>query len=295
VKRRYKKRKKWQGFKKIKLSRDGKNAILLLGGPFVLMISAMISDNDIFLKFALAISLTAPILIARHIYSEENKRKNLYPFFLYAYAVTVWLFCFLPWGKISYLFSIVYFAACGIYLVYEAHRAITESESSFDFDSLLDICFLSIAEIIMLLLCILFPVTTERNALGIILAVLGGVAVSAAIFYFLLWKLKMGVWKKIGYCIIVLVVACLFCLRTVEKFNWALDFSEPKEVSTMIKGKDHYSGKGGASYTFTAYIGGKLVEFEVDSDVYEEYNPGDKITVNVYNGALGMDYYKLKD
>lgn len=276
-------------------TRDIINGVVLLVCPALLMIAALILDNDIFIKIALPFALTAPILIARHIYSEKSKNKNIYSVFLYAYAVTFWLTMLLPWGKVAYLLDIAYSAACGVYLVYEAHRAMTESDSSFDFDSLLDFCFLCIAEILILLICMVFPITTEINALGVILAILGGVAISAAIAYFLLWKPKIGVWKKIGYCIIILVVAYVFCLRAVEKFNWALDFSEPKEVSTMIKGKDHYSGKGGASYTFTAYIGGKLVEFEVDSDVYEEYNLGEKITVNVYNGALGMDYYKLKD
>ena len=84
-------------------------------------------------------------------------------------------------------------------------------------------------------------------------------------------------------------------LEGAKGLNWALDFSEPKQVMTIITEKDHTSGRNGNRYYFTAYIDGKLVEFLVGSDSYDKYGEGAGITVNVHKGALGMTYYTLKE
>ncbi|MBQ8447479.1 MAG: hypothetical protein IJX27_00940 [Clostridia bacterium] len=275
---------------KVKLwsTRDIINGVILLGGPVVLMILGLISENVLFSRFAFSIAFSFPAPIARHLYGEKNDGKDLYSVLIYIYAVCIWLFCFLPWKKVTYLISLSYSVACGAYLIYKVREFKTKNDESLNFWLLL------ISDVFMLLISMVFSVTTEINALGIILAVVGGAAITFAIVYFALRKAEMGLWKNVGYSVLIFVLAAMFCLSSAEKINWALDFSKPAEYSTRIREKEKHTGKN-TRYLFTAYIDGKLVEFEVGADSYDKYAEGAGITVNVHRGALGMTYYTLKD
>ena len=83
---------------KVKLwsTRDIINGVILLGGPVVLMILGLISENVLFSWFAFSIAFSFPAPIARHLYGEKNDGKDLYSVLIYIYAVCIWLFFFVP-------------------------------------------------------------------------------------------------------------------------------------------------------------------------------------------------------
>ncbi len=271
-------------------TRDIINGVVLLICPVLLIIAGAISESNLFSRLAFGIAFSVPAPIARHLYGEKNEGKDLYSVLIYTYAVCIWLVYLLPWKKVMYLISFAYSVVCGAYLIYKAREFRTENDASLNFGLLL------ISDGFMLMMSMVFSVTTETNALGIILAVVGGAAITFAIVYFLLRKAEMGLWNNIGYSVLIFVLASMLCLRSAESINWALDFSNPKEVSTRITEKDSNSpSKGIDSYYFTAYINGKMVEFQVSRDDYVKYNYNDHITVNVYKGALGMTYYTLNE
>ena len=269
-------------------ARDIINGVILLVCPVLLIIVGAISENDVFSSLMFSIAFSVPAPLAKHWYGEKNEGKDLYSALIYIYAVCIWLFFFVPWKRAAYLISLVYSVACGAYLIYKAREFKTESDADMNFS------LLFIAELIMWMMTMVFSVTTETNALGIIFALLGGAAATFAIVYFLLRKAELSLWKNIGYSVIIFVLAAIFCLHIAYNLNWALDFSEPMQCSTRIAEKDYSTGKN-ERYYFTAYIDGKMVEFEVGSEVYDKYNKGANITVNVHKGALGMTYYVLND
>lgn len=287
MKARYTGRRKRAGFK-FWSTRDIINGIILLICPVLLMIAGAISENDIFSSFAFSLAFSASALMAKRWYGKKDKGKNLYSALIYIYAVCIWLFFFVPWKRVAYLISLVYFIACGAYLIYKAREFKSESDADMNFWLLL------ITDLFMLMMTMVFSVTTEINALGVIFAVVGGAAITFAIVYFLLRKQELSLWKNIVCSVIIFVLASMLCLLIAENLNWALDFSEPMQCSTRITEKDCSTGKN-ERYYFTAYIDGKMVEFEVGSDSYDKYNKGANITVNVHRGALGMTYYTLKD
>ena len=262
--------------------------VILLVCTVLLIIAGVRSESDLFSRFAFSLAFSAPAPIAMHLYGEKNKGKDLYSVLIYIYAVCIWLFFFLPWKRIVYLISLAYSVVGAAYLIYKAREFKTEKDANMNFWLLL------IFDAFMWLISMAVSVTTETNALGIILALGVGAAVTFAIVYFLLCKEEMSLWKNIGCSVIIFVLAAMFCLLIVKNINWALDFSKPTEYSTRIMEKDCSTGKN-EEYLFTVYIDGKLVEFEVGVDDYDKYAEGAKITVNVHKGALGMTYYTLKE
>ena len=287
MKAKYTGRRKRAGFK-FWSTRDIINGGILLVLPVLLIIAGAISENDVFSSFVFSIAFSAPLPIAKHLYGEKSKGKDLYSVFIYIYAVCIWLLFFLPWKKAMYLISLVYSLACGAYLIYKAREFKREKDANINFGLLL------ISDMFMFIISTVFSVTTETNAPGIIFALAGGAAITFAIVYFILLKAEMGLWKNIGYSVCIFVLAAMLCLRIAHNINWALDFSKPAEYSTRITEKDHRTGKN-ERYLFTVYIYGKMVEFDVGADSYDKYAEGAGITVNVHKGVLGMTYYILND
>lgn len=294
MKKRHKRGKKQHGFKKIKLSANVKKGILIIGLPILLLLLALISGNELFTAIAGCLFLTVPVAFAPCFlpeYFAYNDKKGVYWTFISLYTAIVWLKLLFSWQKITWLISLASFIACGVYFIIYTRETEIEKGISPSFGGL---CWVEII-MFMFIVSSSFNITTETTAVGMIIVAVLAVAVSAALAYFIFWKKEFKLWAKIGYYVFLLFCVFMFCWSSADGLNWALDFSEPVEVSTRIKEKDSSnSSRGIDSYYFTAYIDGKIVEFQVSRDDYTKYNYNDHITVNVHKGALGMTYYTLK-
>ncbi len=132
MKARYTGRRKRSKFK-LWSTRDIINVVMLLICPVLLIIAGVISESDLFSQFAFSIAFSTPLPIARHLYGEKNKGKDLYSVLIYIYAVCIWLFFFLPWKRIVYLINLAYSVISAAYLIYKAREFKTESDASMNF------------------------------------------------------------------------------------------------------------------------------------------------------------------
>lgn len=282
-------RKKWRGFKKIKLSTNAKMWIVLLSAILPMLTIAWIAEIDILVRVAFGFALTSPIFLLRYQFPNLfGISKGLYKAFIYAYIILWWVIVLLPWAKIRWLLAVVYFFVCGIYLVYKIPEIKRESE----FDC--DIVILCIVEILMFVSTFGILHTTEINTLGWIITAILAIVPTLIVSYYI-WQENTKIYKKVLYSIVAVVFVFIYSWALTAGLNSVLDFSKPAEYKTMVKEKDYSRGRGKTTYSFTAYINGKLIEFDVDRDIYEKYNEGSDITVNIHKGALGLTYYTMDE
>ncbi len=281
--------KKWHGFKKIRLSKNAKMWLILIGVCLIMLAISWIAKIDILASIALGTAFTAPVFLVRHQYPDLcGINKGLYKFFIYAYVFIWWSIILLPWAKIRWLLAVAYVLVCGIYLVYKIPEIKRESE----FDC--DVGILCIVEGLMFISTFSIWYTTETNTLGwIITVILSVIPILIASYY--IWRGNIKIYKKILYSILAVAISLVYSWMLTVGFNAALDFSKPTEYKTMIKEKDYSSGKGRTRYSFTAYINGKLVDINVAHSIYEKYSEGSAIAVNIHKGALGMTYYTIDE
>ncbi len=99
--------------------------------------------------------------------------------------------------------------------------------------------------------------------------------------------------------LILLIFMFSFSLRITKGFNEFLDFSEPQIYQTIITEKDYSVTRSRKTstthYYFIVNIDGEMTEIEINSDIYEKYEEGSVITVNIHNGALSMTYYTVEE
>ena len=287
--RRRKKRIKWHGFGKIRLSRWAKIWALLLGGISLLLIASLISKNDILAYIALALLFTAPVILARYQFSKLTVKNTKHKVFIYAYIAVMWIVVLLPWARTRWLFAFAYFIACGIHLLCN----IRAFKSAIDMD--LDFILLTCTECIAAMFVISFSVSADISVIGWILIAVFATVITAIAAYFIFRNDAASMLKKIGYSVGVLLCAFALCWRIAVGLNYSLDFSKPLEYKTRITEKEYHSGKGRSTYYFTAYINGKIIKVKVGSDIYEKYDYSDSINVNIHKGALGMTYYTVDE
>lgn len=296
--KRYKKRKH---FRKIELTRNIKMWIILGSALLLLLLVGLITRIDFLFDLLFALIFTAPLLLVRYQFSKENEsigfvveKNKLQTAFIYAYVIIMFLSIFiLPSKKFRWILYFTYFIACGIFLFCKAKKVslddISENENFF---------LLGLTELLMLLL-LPNPATTEMNAWGLLLTVIFFIIFSFPLLYFFKRQKKRIESKKMVTYLILLIFMFSFSLRITKGFNEFLDFSQPKVYKTIITEKDDSVSGGSRTRTthhyFIVNIDGKTTEIEINSDIYEKYEEGSVITVNIHNGALGMTYYIIED
>ena len=283
----YKKRKH---FRKIELTRNIKMWIILGISIALLIFITLITKNDFLANITLGLMFTAPMLLARYQFSQdeffENQKSNT--IFIYAYVAVIWLYVIFPSAKIRWLLSFAYFISGGIHLIYKAHKIIFKENFNEDF------ILLGFAEIFMCVMIVGPSITTEMTVLGWILTAIFTAILFLPIAYFFLRDLSVSFMKKIGYNIIVLFLAFFLCWQITDGLNYSLDFSQPKTYQTTIITKKYNNNiRGRNSYDFYVYIDGERKEIEVTSDIYKKYGKGETIKINIHQGALGMTYYTV--
>ena len=264
---------------------------LVLGGSIALLLFiSLIAKIDFLANITLGLMFTAPMLLARYQFSQdeffENQKSNT--IFIYAYVAVIWLYVIFPSAKIRWLLSFAYFIAGGIHLIYKAHKIIFKENFNEDF------ILLGFAEIFMCVMIVGPSITTEMTVLGWILTAIFTAILFLPIAYFFLRDLSVSFMKKIGYNIIVLFLAFFLCWQITDGLNYSLDFSQPKTYQTTIITKKYNNNiRGRNSYDFYVYIDGERKEIEVTSDIYKKYGKGETIKINIHQGALGMTYYTV--
>ena len=285
----YKKRKH---FRKIELTRNIKMWLVLGGSIALLLFISLIAKIDFLANITLGLMFTAPMLLARYQFSQDEffKNQKSNTIFIYAYIAVIWLCVIFPSAKIRWLFSFAYFIAGGIHLIYKA-RTISFKENFYE-----DFILLVLAELSTCLIIAGLSITTEMTVLGWILTAIFTAILFLPITYFFLRDLSVSLMKKIGYNIAVLFFAFFLCWQITDGLNYSLDFSQPTAIyQTTIIEKESHHGRGGHSYDFYVYIDGKRKEIDVTSDIYKKYEKGELIKVNIHQGALGMTYYTVED
>ena len=283
----YKKRKH---FRKIELTRNIKMWLVLGGSIALLLFISLIAKIDFLANITLGLMFTAPMLLARYQFSQdeffENQKSNA--IFIYAYIAVIWLCVIFPSAKIRWLLSFAYFIAGGIHLIYKAHKIVFKESFNEDF------ILLGFAEIFMCVMIAGPCITTEMTVLGWILTAIFTAILFLPIAYFFLRDLSVSLMKKIGYNIIVLFLAFFLCWQITDGLNYSLDFSQPKTYQTTIITKKYNNNiRGRNSYDFYVYIDGERKEIDVTSDIYKKYEKGETIKINIHQGALGMTYYTV--
>ena len=284
----YKKRKH---FRKIELTRNMKMWIILGSALLLLFLIGLITKIDFLANITLGLMFTAPMLLARYQFSQdeffENQKSNA--IFIYAYIAVIWLCVIFPSAKIRWLFSFAYFIAGGIHLIYKA-RTISFKE---DFDN--DFLLLCLTELFTCLMIAGLSITTEMTVLGWILTAIFTAILFLPIAYFFLRDLSVSWMKKIGYNLVVLFFAFFLCWQITDGLNYSLDFSQPTAIyqATIIEKEYSHQVRGGTSRSFYIYIDGERKEIDVTSDIYKKYEKGETIKINIHQGALGMTYYTV--
>lgn len=101
--------------------------------------------------------------------------------------------------------------------------------------------------------------------------------------------------ERISAIFLVTVGSLIVFTLSINNFNYALDFSKPSYYQCVIKDKQIDSGyRGGTDYIFSADIHGEEKDFYVSKSEYFSKAPGDKFSVELYNGAFGQKYFTYK-
>jgi hypothetical protein len=97
---------------------------------------------------------------------------------------------------------------------------------------------------------------------------------------------------RIGYGLLILVVAFAVILCSITHLNYALGDDTPQVWSAQIEDKDyHRRRKGPDCYEFIMTIDGETIDVEVTVAEYYDYEVGDTYTVYRYEGAFGKPFY----
>ena len=296
--KRYKKRKH---FRKIKLTHNIKMWIILGSALLLLLLIGLIIRSDFLCNLVLALIFTSPLLLTRYQFSKEMKsiglvveKNKLQTAFIYAYTIIMLLsILILPSKKIRWILYFSYFISCGIFLFYKIKKGSLD-----DISENQDFLLLGLIELVMLIL-LPHTATTTMNVWGLLLTVILFTIFSYPLVYFFKRQKKLIESKKIVTYLFILILIFMFSLRITKGFNEFLDFSEPQIYQTIISEKDYSVSKSRRTstkhYYFIVNIDGEMTEIEINSDIYEKYEKGNRITVNIYNGALGMTYYVIND
>ena len=297
----YKKRKH---FRKIELTRNIKMWLVLGGALLLLLLVGLITKIDFLFDLLFVLIFTAPLLLVRYQISKENEsiglvieKNKLQTAFSYFDIIIMFLsILILPSKNIRWILYFTYFITCGIFLFCKTKNI--SLNNIHDISENHDFFLLGLTEFLMLLL-LPNPSTTEMNGWGLLLTVIFFIIFSFPFLYFFKRKKKRIESKKIVTYLFLLILIFLLSLRITKGFNEFLDFSEPQVYQTIITEKDYYVKRSRRSstrhYYFTVNIDGELTEIEINSDIYEKYEKGNHIPLNIHNGILGMTYYTIED
>lgn len=120
---------------------------------------------------------------------------------------------------------------------------------------------------------------------------IGAVAVIALTI--LLWKFAPE-FRDPGEFIGFVLVGTIFSAGPVLAVNYLLDFAPVQEIRTEVVDSDISSGRGGTSYYLYVDLTGEEIKLPVPRSTYEEYQVGDRVTVDMHNGALGIPYAEIE-
>lgn len=97
----------------------------------------------------------------------------------------------------------------------------------------------------------------------------------------------------VGMVICVALVMGLITHGCITYPNYAFDDKPPIVVTrTVTDVRRHSGGKGPTKYYVDVIEKGKEVEIKITRELYESLKKGDLITVEVYEGAFGLEYYR---
>ncbi|MBP2654803.1 MAG: hypothetical protein H6Q73_2372 [Firmicutes bacterium] len=94
---------------------------------------------------------------------------------------------------------------------------------------------------------------------------------------------------------LIILVSILSANCFIISVNIIADSKEPMEYSTVIVGKDSYSGKGSSSWFYLAPCGPftKQQKAFVSGWDYRKYGKGDKVFIQLHSGFLEVKWYTL--
>ena len=103
--------------------------------------------------------------------------------------------------------------------------------------------------------------------------------------------------EKFSRVTLVFIVSAVCAFSGFLAINKNLDFTEPHELTLIVENKKHFSGKTSTYYIYTSdwKNPSELIDIQVNSDIYHELENGDKITIEIYNGSLGIEHYYYKE
>ena len=102
---------------------------------------------------------------------------------------------------------------------------------------------------------------------------------------------RMG--ERICLLLLVLFFSFVALTFTACNLNYALDTGEPTHVPAIVREK-HVSTGEMTRYKLTVIVSGTEMDIEVSRDTYKGLEVGDRVTVDIYDGAFGDAYCYLR-
>lgn len=121
--------------------------------------------------------------------------------------------------------------------------------------------------------------------------VLGAVAV--ILLAVLLWKFAPE-FRDPGEYIGFILVGTLLSCGPILAINVLLDAAPAREIRTTVVDSDYSSGRSGASYYLYVELEGEKIILPVDRLTYEANAIGDRVSVDLHGGALGIPYAEIE-
>lgn len=96
---------------------------------------------------------------------------------------------------------------------------------------------------------------------------------------------------------LVFIFSAVCAFSGFLSINKNFDFSQPKEITLVIQDKDISRGKSSSYYIYTSdwQNPDELIDIQVNYDIYNNLENGDKVTIEIYNGSLGIEHYHYKE
>lgn len=202
------------------------------------------------------------------------------------YSVLFYIFI----AKLRFVFAALWLICCAVALLH----LIFDDETAIRPDNQRGLS--TAGDLILLTSFIMTAISIENiSSIGRLLTFAGIFTAAAAVFYLVIAR----TWHEHKDHIFVFILsAAVFSFAGFFIVNKEFDFSEPQFYELTVIDKQKYSGRNSISYDL--YVedwnnSGDTVGIDVSFDTYENHEVGDEIIVEVYSGALGMEYYSYEE
>ena len=111
----------------------------------------------------------------------------------------------------------------------------------------------------------------------------------------LLWKRSPEIRTPARIVSFILIGTLISC-GPVHAVNFLLDYAPVQEIRTdVLETSKSNSSKGGETYYINLQVDGRELEIPVSYEIYTQTQPGDRVTVEIHSGALGIPYAVIED